>query len=58
MQWTPIQDSLRPVNPLGSTFRLLKGLLVVLSSLFLLPMQTMPALEEQLVRANVSATKT
>ncbi len=48
MKWKPLQSSLRPVNPFGSKFRLLKGLFVVLFSIFLLPMQTLTALEEQL----------
>ena len=30
MKWKPLQSSLRPVNPFGSKFRLLKGLFVVL----------------------------
>ena len=46
MKWKPLQDSLRPVNPFGSKFRLLMGLFVVLFSIFLLPMQTLSALEE------------
>ncbi|WP_295505456.1 hypothetical protein [uncultured Streptococcus sp.] len=49
MKWKPLQGSLRPVNPYGSEFRLLMGLFVVLFSIFLLPMQTLTALEEQLV---------
>ena len=48
MKWKPLQDSLRPVNPFGSKFRLLMGLFVVLFSFFLLPIQTLSALEEQL----------
>ena len=46
MKWKPLQDSLRPVNPFGSKFRLLMGLFVVLFSIFLLPIQTLSALEE------------
>ena len=46
MKWKPLQGSLRPVNPFGSKFRLLMGLFVVLFSIFLLPMQTLSALEE------------
>ncbi|EGC25298.1 Cna B-type domain-containing protein [Streptococcus sanguinis] len=46
MKWKPLQGSLRPVNPYGSKFRLLMGLFVVLFSIFLLPMQTLSALEE------------
>ena len=46
MKWKPPQGSLRPVNPYGSKFRLLMGLFVVLFSIFLLPMQTLSALEE------------
>jgi len=46
MKWKPLQGSLRPVNPFGSKFRLLMGLFVVLFSIFLLPIQTLSALEE------------
>ena len=46
MKWKPLQGSLRPVNPYGSKFRLLMGLFVVLFSIFLLPIQTLSALEE------------
>ena len=46
MKWKPLQGSLSPVNPYGSKFRLLMGLFVVLFSIFLLPMQTLSALEE------------
>ena len=46
MKWKPLQGSLRPVNPYGSKFRLLIGLFVVLFSIFLLPIQTLSALEE------------
>ena len=46
MKWKPLQGSLRPVNPFGNKFRLLMGLFVVLFSIFLLPMQTLSALEE------------
>ena len=46
MKWKPLQDSLRPVNPFGSKFRSLMGLFVVLFSIFLLPIQTLSALEE------------
>ena len=46
MKWEPLQDSLRPVNPFGNKFRLLMGLFVVLFSIFLLPIQTLSALEE------------
>ena len=46
MKWKPLQGSLRLVNPFGSKFRLLMGLFVVLFSIFLLPMQTLSALEE------------
>ena len=46
MKWKPLQSSLRPVNFFGSKFRLLMGLFVVLFSIFLLPMQTLSALEE------------
>ena len=46
MKWKLLQGSLRPVNPYGSKFRLLMGLFVVLFSIFLLPMQTLSALEE------------
>ena len=46
MKWKPVQDSLRPVNPFGCKFRLLMGLFVVLFSIFLLPIQTLSALEE------------
>ena len=46
MKLKPLQDSLRPVNPFGSKFRLLMGLFVVLFSIFLLPIQTLSALEE------------
>ncbi len=48
MKWKPLQGSLRPVNPFGNKFRLLMGLFVVLFSIFLLPMQTLSALEERL----------
>ena len=46
MKWKPLQGSLRPVNPFGNKFRLLMGLFVVLFSIFLLPIQTLSALEE------------
>ena len=46
MKWKPLQGSLSPVNPFGSKFRLLMGLFVVLFSIFLLPIQTLSALEE------------
>ena len=46
MKWKPLQGSLRPVNPFGSKFRSLMGLFVVLFSIFLLPIQTLSALEE------------
>ena len=46
MKWKPLQDSLRPVNPFGNKFRLLMGLFVVLFSIYLLPIQTLSALEE------------
>lgn len=48
MKWKPLQGSLLPVNPFDSKFRLLMGLFVVLFSIFLLLMQTLAALEEQL----------
>ncbi|EGJ43813.1 hypothetical protein [Streptococcus sanguinis] len=57
MKWKPLQGSLRPVNPFGSKFRLLMGLFVVLFSIFLLPIQTLSALEEQLAWLNASVTK-
>jgi len=46
MKWKPLQGSLRPDNPFGNKFRLLMGLFVVLFSIFLLPIQTLSALEE------------
>ncbi|QLB52679.1 Cna B-type domain-containing protein [Streptococcus sanguinis] len=46
MKWKLHRGSLRPVNPFGSKFRLLMGLFVVLFSIFLLPIQTLSALEE------------
>lgn len=57
MKWKPLQGSLRPVNPFGNKFRLLMGLFVVLFSIFLLPIQTLSALEEQLAWLNASVTK-
>ena len=48
MKWKPLQGPLRPINPFGSKFRLLKGLFVVLFSIFLPPMQTLSAWVEQL----------
>ncbi|WP_314364817.1 hypothetical protein [uncultured Streptococcus sp.] len=48
MKLKSLQGSLRPVNPYGSKIRLLMGLFVVLFSIFLLPIQTLSALEEQL----------
>ena len=46
MKWKPLQGSLRLDNPFGNKFRLLMGLFVVLFSIFLLPIQTLSALEE------------